>query len=87
VAVTFADGRKASGDLGLAVLRIDGSSVGVMVLFGESSDMPVLGATALESARLAVDPGEQATGPDPGDHRVRPCRETGISPIGAGAGG
>jgi predicted aspartyl protease len=52
----FGDGRRASRDVGNAVVEVDGEATVCRIVFGESEDAAVLGLTALEQLGLAVDP-------------------------------
>ena len=55
----LADGRRIFMDYGQAWATIDGESVVTVVVFGEDSAPPLLGAYTLEGLALAVDPVEQ----------------------------
>ncbi len=52
----LADGRIVDRDVGHTFVRVDGRRVFTPVVFGESGEGPLLGATTLEEARLGVDP-------------------------------
>ena len=52
----LADGRRLERDITTVLLTIDGRKAPVPVAFGESGEAAVLGATALESLGLLVDP-------------------------------
>ena len=54
--VVLADGREVQRKLGEARFEIEGHSAPALVVFGESTDEPVLGVTILEQIRLGVDP-------------------------------
>lgn len=56
VAVVLADGRRASREVGNAVIAINGDSTPCRVIFGEGGDAVLLGLTVLEQLGLAVDP-------------------------------
>jgi predicted aspartyl protease len=56
IKVKLADGRWVAKDYGAAIVAVDGMTVGTTVLFGAPGDLPLLGATTLELASLAVDP-------------------------------
>ena len=55
----LADGRQLERDITTVLLTIDGRKAPVAVAFGELGEASVLGATALESLGLLVDPVEQ----------------------------
>ena len=52
----LADGTQVRFNVAVSELEIMGEVVGCAVLFGEPYAQPLLGATALESAGLVVDP-------------------------------
>lgn len=52
----LADGRRLERDITTVLLTIDGRKAPVPVAFGETGEAAVLGATALESLGLLVDP-------------------------------
>jgi len=52
----LADGRRLERDVTTVLLTIDGRKAPVPVAFGEPGEAAVLGATALESLGLLVDP-------------------------------
>jgi predicted aspartyl protease len=52
----LADGRRLERDVTTVLFTIDGRKAPVPVAFGESGEAAVLGATALESLGLVVDP-------------------------------
>jgi clan AA aspartic protease len=52
----LADGRQLERDVTTVLLTIDGRKAPVPVAFGEPGEAAVLGATALESLALLVDP-------------------------------
>ena len=57
---TLADGRVLERDIGGLLLTIDGRRGPIPVAFAESGEHSILGATALETLGLVVDPvGEQ----------------------------
>ena len=56
---TLADGSEISVDVTVATLELMGEKVGGTVIFGEPDTEPQLGATALLSAGIEVDPGSQ----------------------------
>lgn len=51
-----ADGRRLERDITTVLLTVDGRKAPVPVAFGEAGEAAVLGATALESLGLLVDP-------------------------------
>lgn len=53
---SLADGRTLERDIGGLLLSIDGRRAPIPVAFGESGESPLLGATALETLGLVVDP-------------------------------
>lgn len=53
---TLADGRVLERDIGGLLLSIDGRRAPVPVAFAESGEHSILGATALETLGLVVDP-------------------------------
>ena len=55
----LADGSEVSMDIGVCVLEFMGELVGATVVFGDDGAEPVLGMTALESAGIEIDPGNQ----------------------------
>lgn len=61
----LADGRSVEHDVGLVSLRIDGRSLPVLCVFGERGGEPLLGAVALETFGLAVDPVRRGLVPVP----------------------
>ncbi len=52
----LADGTEVSFDVAVAELEIMGETIGATVIFGGSNTEPLIGATALESAGIYVDP-------------------------------
>ena len=52
----LSDGRTVEQDIGQTWLRIDGKSVITLVVFGDETASPLLGAYALEGLLLAPDP-------------------------------
>ncbi len=52
----LADGRSIQRDIGGVLLKIDGREALVSVVFAESGESPLLGATALETLGQVVDP-------------------------------
>lgn len=52
----LADGSEIQRDLGDVFLRIDGKARTVPAIFGEPSDSPLLGVTALEILGFSVNP-------------------------------
>lgn len=52
----LADGRRLERDITTVLLTVDGRKAPVPVAFGEAGEAAVLGATALESLGLLVDP-------------------------------
>jgi len=55
----LADGRRVERDTGMAMLTLDGTVVGVTVVFAEPGEGSMLGATALEALGVTVDPVEE----------------------------
>jgi len=55
----LADGRRLERDITTVLFTIDGRKAPVPVAFGEAGEAAVLGATALESLGLMVDPAAQ----------------------------
>ncbi len=55
----LADGSEISVDVTVATLEVMGENVGGTVIFGEPRTVPQLGATALLSAGIEVDPVNQ----------------------------
>jgi predicted aspartyl protease len=53
---TLGDGRAVEYDVGAVLLRLDGQTLPVLCVFAEPNSPPVLGAVALETFGLAVDP-------------------------------
>ena len=51
----MADGREVPSDTGWARVRLQGDDIYTRVIFGEEGEASLLGAIALETARLAVD--------------------------------
>ncbi len=56
---TFAQGEVREMDIGQTWVRVEGREVITLVLFNEENSLPLLGALALESVFMAVDPMEQ----------------------------
>ena len=56
IKVKLANGKWVTKETGNVILKVDGKLVGSTVLFCTGTDVPVLGATTLELASLAVDP-------------------------------
>jgi len=54
-----ADGRTVDRETAGVMMRVDGSQAMITVVFAESGDGHLLGATALESLGFAVDPVRQ----------------------------
>lgn len=52
----FADGSLRSMDMGQTWVRVDGREIVTLVLFNDEGTPPLLGALALESLFLGVDP-------------------------------
>lgn len=52
----LADGTEISFDVAVAELEIMGETIGATVIFGGADTEPLIGATALESAGIHVDP-------------------------------
>jgi len=55
----LADGRRVERETGMAVLTFDGVVIGATVVFAETGEGSILGATALEALGIAVDPVEK----------------------------
>ena len=53
---TFSNGEKQEMDIGLAWVRVADREVITLVMFNEEESLPLLGALALESVFLGVDP-------------------------------
>lgn len=53
---TIADGTTAEYEVGVVYLRIDGTALPVLCVFGEPGAESLLGAVALETFGLAADP-------------------------------
>ena len=62
-AFDLADGRVVELPLGYAAIRVADKQIIAPVVFGPEGTTPLLGATTLEIARLAVDPVRQALVP------------------------
>jgi predicted aspartyl protease len=56
VTLIYADGRRVRRDAGDAVILVNGESTPCRIVFGEASDVALLGLTVLETLGLAVDP-------------------------------
>jgi len=56
ISLVLADGRRASRNVGDAVVAVNGDSAPCRVVFGQSEDAALLGLTVLEQLGLAVDP-------------------------------
>ena len=56
ISLVLADGRRATRDVGDAVVAVDDDAVPCRVVFGQSDDATLLGLTVLEQLGLAVDP-------------------------------
>ena len=52
----FADDRQRTFDIGTARIRLEGREKFIDVVFADEDTLPLLGAIALETFRLAVDP-------------------------------
>ena len=63
---TLADGSEMVLDLGVALLRLDGRAYPVLTVFGEDGTRALLGAVALETFGLQVDPVRQRLVPATG---------------------
>lgn len=61
----LADGRVVEYDVGLVSLHLQGRALPVLCVFGEEGSSPMLGAVALETFGLAVDPVERRLIPVP----------------------
>jgi clan AA aspartic protease len=71
---TMADGREIEYDIGQTVIRIGDTSRTVLVVFGESDETILLGATSLETFHLAVDPVHQRLIPVTGSLKQHAAR-------------
>ncbi len=56
VPVILADGNRREWDLGRAWVRVNGQAEPSLVIFGDETQDPILGAYTLTGLRLAVDP-------------------------------
>ena len=56
VRLSLANGRRVEYQIGRAVATVDGRTETTLVVFGEDTARPLLGAYTLEGLRLAVDP-------------------------------
>jgi len=56
--LSLADGHRVEYPLGKAVATVQGRSIETLVVFGEDSEVMLLGAYTLEGLRFAVDPVE-----------------------------
>lgn len=54
--VVFADGRRGTCEVGRAEFVVDGRQTPALVIFGEETALPLLGAMTLEGLGLGVDP-------------------------------
>ena len=63
---TMADGREVEYDVGVASLHLDGRSFPVIAVFADEGTQALLGAVALETFGLAVDPVRRRLVPVPG---------------------
>lgn len=63
---TLADGRTVEYQVGIVSLRMDGRTLPVLCVFGDPGSQPLLGAVALETFGLAVDPVRRRLVPVPG---------------------
>ena len=59
----LADGRVVELPMGYAAIRVSDKQIIAPVVFGPPGTSPLLGATALEIARLAIDPVRQTLAP------------------------
>lgn len=57
--VLLADGHEEDVELGEARFQVDGREATTVVIFGAAAAPPLLGAVALESLGLGVDPGSK----------------------------
>ncbi len=55
----IADGSVLELDVGETLVRLEGQTITTTVVFGTEATQPLLGAVALETALLAVDPARQ----------------------------
>jgi clan AA aspartic protease len=65
-AFSLADSRQVDYEVGVVSLRLDGRAIPVLCVFGPEGTEPLLGAVALETFGLGVDPGTQRLVPVPG---------------------
>lgn len=63
---TLADGSHAEYDIGRSWVQVNGRAEQTLVVFGEATSEPLLGAYALEGLRLAPDPIGRHLVPVPG---------------------
>ena len=63
---TLADGRQSAFDVGIASLRLDNRAFPMLTVFGDDAATALLGAVALETFGLMVDPVSQRLVPTPG---------------------
>lgn len=75
----LADGRRLERDITTVLLTVDGRKAPVPVAFGEGGEAAVLGATALESLGLLVDPVAQKLIPR-NLRMLRVVEQTSLSP-------
>jgi predicted aspartyl protease len=54
--VVFADGRRGTCDVGRAEFVVNGRQTPALVIFGDESSLPLLGAMTLEGLGLEVEP-------------------------------
>ena len=71
---TMADDREIEYDIGQTVIRIGDTRRTVLVVFGESDETILLGATSLETFHLAVDPVHQRLIPVTGSLKQHAAR-------------
>lgn len=62
----LADGRQVEREVGRTWVRLGGQAGIALVVFGDEGVDPILGAVALETLGLAVDPVRQTLTPVPG---------------------
>jgi clan AA aspartic protease len=72
----LADEREVEYEVGMVSLRIDERTIPVLCVFGPEGIEPLLGAVALETFQLGVDPVAQRLVPVPGLLKAEnPCAE------------
>jgi predicted aspartyl protease len=80
VAFVLANGQQVTRSIGFAIIRLDKFTIDEVV-FGEPSDLQLLGARTLEGLNLSITPGQRrlvASGPLPA---ASPARSSPTSPL------